>query len=118
MVSPNPIIAPDLLETELSQALVDGPEILDDVQRPVFISVGLEAGKQVCPGFHGPAEILHSAHRVEQVLENVHGGHEIEGLRWKALYLEVDILPLQLSQIQTPFAEAEQGRADVGQGDL
>src|SRR5262249_4901352 len=48
----------------------------------------------------------------------VHGRHEIEGLTWKALCLEVNILPLQLSQIQTPFAEAEQGRADVRQGDL
>src|SRR5215471_21628540 len=50
-VSPNPIIAPDLLEAKLSQALEDRPEILDDVQRPVFICVGLEAGEQVCPGF-------------------------------------------------------------------
>src|SRR5262249_17485627 len=105
MVSPNPIIAPDLLEAKLSQALVDGPEILDDVQGPVLISVSLEAGEQVCPWFHGPAEIIHGAHRVKQVLENVHGRHEIEGLTWKALCLEVNILPLQLSQIQTPFAE-------------
>ena len=118
MVSPNPIIAPDLLEAKLSQALEDGPEILNDVQRPVFIRVGLEAGEQVCPGLHGPAKVLHGAHRVKQVLENVHGRHEIEGLAGKALCLEVDILALQFSQLQTPFAEPEQGRADVGQGDL
>ena len=52
------------------------------------------------------------------MLENVHGRHEIEGLAGNALCLEVDILTLQLSQIQTPLAEAEQGRTDVRQGDL
>ena len=118
MVSPNPIIAPDLLEAKRSQALEDGPEILDDVQRPVFIGVGLEAGEQVRPGFNGPGEILQGAHRIKQVLENVHGRHEIEGLAGEALDLEVDILTLQLPRVQTPFAEAEQGRADVRQVDL
>ena len=65
MVSPNPVIAPDLLEAKRSEALEDGLEILDDVQRPVFIGVGLEAGKQVGPWFHGLAEILHGGHRVK-----------------------------------------------------
>src|SRR5262245_62397865 len=91
MVSPNPIISPDLLEAKCSQALEDGLEVLHDVQRPVFIGVGLEAGEQVSPGFHGAAEIVHGAHRVKQMLENVHGRHEIEGLTGKALCLEVDI---------------------------
>ena len=52
------------------------------------------------------------------MLKDVHGSDEIEGGVGEPADFEVDGCSWQLAPIQTPLAEAEQGRADVCQGNL
>lgn len=39
LVAPQPLIAPDLHETQFPQAVKGRPEVLNDVMRPVFINL-------------------------------------------------------------------------------
>src|SRR3989442_2078914 len=52
------------------------------------------------------------------MLKDVHGGHEIKGVTWESATFEIDVGCRQPAPVQTPLAEAEQGRANVCQGDL
>src|SRR5262245_14298844 len=52
------------------------------------------------------------------MLKDVHGRHEIKGVARETADFEVDVCSRQPAPLQTPLAEAEQGRADVCQGDL
>src|SRR5882724_2013092 len=52
------------------------------------------------------------------MLKDIHGRHEIKGVAGETADFEVDVCSRQPAPLQTPLAEAEQGRADVCQGDL
>src|SRR5262245_886955 len=52
------------------------------------------------------------------MLKDIHSGHEVKGGAWQSADFEVNVCRRQPAPVKTPLAEAEQGRANVCQGDL
>src|SRR5262249_41688400 len=52
------------------------------------------------------------------MLKHIHSRHEVKGGTWQSADFEVNVCRWQPAPVETPLAEAEQGRANVSQGNL
>jgi hypothetical protein len=84
----------------------------------IGVLVGPEPPDQEAPGPERSPEFLCRSHRVDEMLEDVHGGDHVEALARQPGDLEVEIVGREPTLRHTPAAEVEQGRADIGGGHL
>ena len=100
------------------EALEHGAEVLHDVLRPIVVLVGGKAPVDVAAGLEAAVERVDGARRIDEVLEDVHGGDEVEARRRQRHLLEIEEGRRPAARREALLAEGEQDAADVRQGDV
>jgi hypothetical protein len=118
LVTPEPVVLPDLGKAELLQALIDWREIVHDMLASIVIRLHIETAKKESPRPQRFREFVDRSDRIDEVLKVVHSGHKIKGFAWEGTRFEIHKLGRQPSEAETPRAEAQHGRTYVRQGDL
>src|SRR5262245_24990687 len=118
LVSPQPLVAPHLDEAAFREPTEGRREVGDDVLWMVRVDLAVEAREEEAARPERAPDVVDGGHRVRQVLEDVHRGHDVEGAGGQRRRLQVDELRGEAARGEAPAREVEERRADVGERDL
>src|SRR5262245_13709764 len=105
LMSPQPVVAPDLDEAMLPDAGERRVEIRDDVLWTVGVDIGVKPPVQVPARLQGASDVVDRPDGVGEVLEHVHRGHDVEAVRGQGARLQIDEARSQASRLETPLTE-------------
>src|SRR5216684_254739 len=118
LVAPEPFVAKDFLKAQFGETIEDRLEILDDVLGPSRIDFGGEAPINVPARLQAMMKQVDRLGRIDQMLEYIHRGNEIEPSLGQLGLLEIDEACVETPRIKAIFAKRQHHAADISQGDV
>lgn len=115
---PQPVVFPHLCEAQRAQTLKHRLEVVHDVLRSLVVWRQSEAAIEKSARAQGCCDLIDRSHRIDKVLPYVHGSYKIESSMGKLAFFQVDHFRRQTTTLETPLAEPQQGRTDIGRSDL
>src|SRR6266852_1625986 len=105
-------------KAQFGEAIKDRLEILDDVLGPSRIDFGGEAPINVPARLQAMMKQVDRLGRIDQMLEYIHRGNEIEPSLGQLGLLEIDEACVETPRIKAIFAKRQHHAADISQGDV
>ena len=114
-MAPKPVIAKDLFQTQLREALENRPEISHNMLRPILRLVTAETPIDGSAGSQAVMQRFDCAERIDEMLEDIHRGDEVEYSLREGRVFEVEETCLKPTLTEAILAECQHLATDIGQ---